>query len=125
MDKNRTILVGIIVTLVGVVFVGIFVLIALGRDVEQITTFALIVFPLVIAAAGLGANQVSQSQKLDTIRTQTNGTLSAEREENRRLVALLMEKHGVDVKEVTEIAPRSAARLEAPVSAGPQHRAEL
>lgn len=120
MEKNRIVLVGIITALVAVVFIGIFVLIALGRDVEQVTTFALIVIPLVIAAAGLGANQLSQSRKLDTIKTQTNGTLSAEREENRRLVALLMEKHGVDPAQLAEVAPKSVAAVD---GVGPEHRA--
>lgn len=75
-DRLKFALVAVIAGLVGIIFVGIFVLIALGRDVEQVTTFALIVIPVVITAAGLGGLQVQQAQKLDTIAKNVNGNMT-------------------------------------------------
>lgn len=72
-DKLRVILVGVIAGLVAIFAIGIVVLIAIGRDAQQVTTFAFIVIPVVITAAGLGTLQVNNAQKLDAIGKNVNG----------------------------------------------------
>lgn len=75
-QKVKLILFGIVGGIVALVFIGIFVLIALGRDTEQVTTYALIVIPSLITAGGLGAIQARQSEKLDQIGKNVNGNMT-------------------------------------------------
>jgi ABC-type uncharacterized transport system ATPase component len=72
-DKLRVTLISVLAGLVAIIVIGIVVLIAIGRDAQQVTTFAFIVLPVLITAAGLGTLQVSNSQKLDAIGKNVNG----------------------------------------------------
>jgi hypothetical protein len=122
MDKFKLIAFAIVGVFAIGLIVGFVVLESTGRPTSSFIIFAGSILTSLGIFGGLGYGQVKQSEQLATIKTQTNGTLSAEREENRRLVALLMEKHGVDPAQLTEIAPKSIAAAE---SAGPDHRAEV
>jgi hypothetical protein len=87
MDKLRVTLIGVLVGLIALIFVSITVLIAIGRDTQQVTTFALIVIPIVITAAGLGSLQVTQAQKLDNVAKNVNGNTTRLLDELERLRA--------------------------------------
>lgn len=131
MDKNRTILVGIIAALVGLIFVGIMVLIGLGRDVEQVTTFALIVIPIVIAAAGLGINQLNQSEKLTTIGKNVNGnstrmldTIEKQQQQIGALLAALPATTGaLPIDTTPPMSEDTIVRLRDDAARLPSHRA--
>ncbi|MDQ1083886.1 MULTISPECIES: hypothetical protein [Microbacterium] len=60
---------------------------ALGSATATFTALLVQVLGLVIVAGGLGAGLDSVQQKLETVEKQTNGTLSALREDNDRLHA--------------------------------------
>lgn len=71
------------------------VVLAIHRPDATATFTSLIVTVLGISASAAGTFYAlgKQGEKLDAIKTQTNGTLSALREDNARLNAALLEVH--------------------------------
>jgi hypothetical protein len=90
MDKFKLIAFAIVAVFAVALAVGFVVLEATGRPTATFIVFGSGILGNLAIFGGLGYAQVKQSEKLDTIRTQTNGTLSALREDNARLNAELL-----------------------------------
>lgn len=86
---------------VGLAAIGLIgaVVLLIHRPDASATFIAMVVTVLGLASTAAATFYAlgKQGEKLDTIKTQTNGTLSKLREENARLHAALLEKHGVDL----------------------------
>ena len=105
MKDPKGMVVGGTIGLVGLLFVGIFILIALGRETEQITTFALIVIPLVIGLGGVGALQADQAKKIDTVAKNVNGNSTKLIDENSALREALTKALNNEDHRRTIVAP--------------------
>ena len=92
MDKFKLIAFAIVGVFAIGLIAGFIVLEATGRPTATFIVFGSGILGNLAIFGGLGYAQVKQSEKLDTIKTQTNGTLSALREDNARLNALLLDR---------------------------------
>lgn len=102
---NKTVVFIAFTALAAVGIAGLVVLMIHRPDATATFTSTLVtILGLAVTAAGTFYALGKQGEKIDTIKTQTNGTLSKLREDNARLNAELLE-----------------ARTEAP-SAAPRHR---
>lgn len=97
MDKFKLIAFGIVAVFAVVLVGGFLYLEAAGRPTSTFLLFGSTILGNLAIFGGLGYAQSKQGEQLKTIKTQTNGTLSKLREENARLHAALLEKHGVDL----------------------------
>jgi hypothetical protein len=93
MDKFKLIAFAI-VSIFAVVLVGGFLYLeGAGRLTSTFLLFGTTILGNLAIFGGLGYAQLKQGEKLDQIKTQTNGTLSALREDNARLNAALLDVH--------------------------------
>jgi hypothetical protein len=97
MDKFKTIAFVIVAAFAVILVGGFIVLEVTGRPTSTFLLFGTTVLGNLAVFGGLGYAQTKQGEKLDRIQGQTNGTLSRLREDNVRLQAALLEKHGVDL----------------------------
>lgn len=93
---NKNIIFVSFAVLAGLGLIGCAVLLIVRPDATATFTSTLtIILGLVVTAASTFYGFGKQSEKLETIAKQTNGTLSALHEENTRLTNMLIEK-GID-----------------------------
>jgi hypothetical protein len=105
---NKTVIFITFSALAALGIVGTAILLILRPDATAtFTAFIATVLGLVSVAAAQFYGFGKQNEKLETIKTQTNGTLSALHEENTRLTNLLIEQ-GV------QIAPKGKYASDAP-----------
>lgn len=114
---NKTAVFITFVALAAVGLIGTVVLIIHRPDATATFTSLLItVLGLATTAAGTFYALGKQNEKLDTIKTQTNGNLSAKEEENQRLTNIIIAAGLSPTLTTEEIAIVSAAEPRAPGS---------
>lgn len=90
----------VVVVVFMIALVGGFVFLeGTGRPTSSFLIFASSLLAPLLASGVIGYNQQKQGEQIETIKTNTNGTLSAEREKNAKLTALLLDQHGIAVDE--------------------------
>ncbi|MET0725935.1 MAG: hypothetical protein ABWY36_06260 [Leifsonia sp.] len=94
--------------LAGIALIGIIILSVLKPDaVGSLTTNITTILGLVTVAAGTLYGLGKQGEKLEVIKKQTNGTLSALTEENTRLTDIII-RRGIDPLTGEQTKPRAA-----------------
>lgn len=116
LTKFQVVAFAIVAVFATVLVVGFLYLEGAGRPTSTFLIFGTQILGSLAIFGGLGYGQAKQAQTIETIKTNTNGTLSAEREKNAKLTALLLDQHGIVVD--TDGTPLGAQ------SGTPQHRAE-
>jgi hypothetical protein len=92
MDKFKIIAFVIVAAFAVLLVSGFLLLETTGRPTSTFLLFGSTILGNLAVFGGLGYAQSKQGEKLDTIRTQTNGTLSKLREDNERLNRELRER---------------------------------
>ena len=85
MDKFKTIAFVIVAAFAALLVGGFLLLETTGRPTSTFLLFGTTVLGNLAVFGGLGYAQTKQGEKLETIRSQTNGNLSKLQEENARL----------------------------------------